>query len=169
MNVKYGGHFSKIIKINKIKYVLIYFNNESDLLKAIYISTMKENNIEDALKIKSQDELIGNNGTYKKRFGINRFKIPQQNTKDKFVDAPTDLISTIPRTLEEHEELDTLNTNFKGRLEELSKTPSLPSIKGKKKVVDISDDDDDDKEETENKNKKRVVRKQGEREDSDKE
>ncbi|CAB4432519.1 unnamed protein product [Rhizophagus irregularis] len=120
------------------------------------------------IPIKSQDELISENGTYKKRFGINRFKIPQQNTKDEFVDAPTDQISTIPRTLEEHEELDKLNINFKGRLEDLEKTPNLPSIKGKKKAVEISDDDDD-KEEKTNKNKKRVVRKQGERENSDKE
>lgn len=37
-NLKYGGHFSKIIKVNKIKYILMYFNNESDLLKAIYKS-----------------------------------------------------------------------------------------------------------------------------------
>ncbi|CAB4432617.1 unnamed protein product [Rhizophagus irregularis] len=168
INTQYEGHFSKIIKINKIKYVLIYFNNEKDLLKAIYKSTMEETNMENGLKIKSQDELISENGTYKKRFGINRFKIPQQNTKDEFVDAPTDQISTIPRTLEEHEELDKLNINFKGRLEDLEKTPNLPSIKGKKKAVEISDDDDD-KEEKTNKNKKRVVRKQGERENSDKE
>ncbi|PKC67485.1 hypothetical protein RhiirA1_393676 [Rhizophagus irregularis] len=166
MNQKYGGHFSKIIKINKIKYILIYFNNENDLLKAIYKSTMDEVNMEDGLKIKSQDELIGENGTYKKRFGINRFKIPQQKKKDEFVEAPTDHISTIPRTLEEHEELDNLNTTFKGRLEELEKTPTLPSNKGKKKAVEISDDDNEEKT---NKNKKRVVRKQGERENSDKE
>jgi hypothetical protein len=169
MNTQYGGHFSKIIKINKIKYVLIYFNNEKDLLKAIYKSTMEETNMENGLKIKSQDELIGENGTYKKRFGINRFKIPQQNKKDEFVDAPTDPISTIPRTLEEHEELDTLNSTFKERLEELSIKPNLPSNKGKKKVVEISDDDDDKEEKKTNKNKKRVVQKQGERENSDKE
>ncbi|PKY59495.1 hypothetical protein RhiirA4_482284 [Rhizophagus irregularis] len=122
--------------------------------------------MENGLKIKSQDELIGENGTYKKRVGINRFKIPEQKSKDEFVDAPSDHISTIPRTLEEHEELDNLNENFKERLTELEKTTSLPSSKGKKKIVEISDDDND--EEMNNKNKKRVVRKQGERENSDK-
>ncbi|PKK75966.1 hypothetical protein RhiirC2_771700 [Rhizophagus irregularis] len=90
----------------------------------------------EGLKLKSQDELIRDNGTYKKRFGINRFKIPQQTTKDKFVDARTDLISTIPRTQEEHDELDTLNNNFKERLEEMEKESSTSSIKGKKKAVD---------------------------------
>ncbi|PKY51746.1 hypothetical protein RhiirA4_468963 [Rhizophagus irregularis] len=111
-NLHYGGHFSKIIKVNKIKYILMYFNNKNDLLKAIYKSTMKEN-IGDGLKIKSQDELIGEDGTsYKKKFGTNRFKLPQQETSskaEKFFDAHSDPISTIPRTLEEHLELDSLN------------------------------------------------------------
>ncbi|EXX78291.1 hypothetical protein RirG_016300 [Rhizophagus irregularis DAOM 197198w] len=74
-NKNLGGHFAKIIKINKIKYILIYFNNESDLLKAIYRSTMEED-LGKGLQIKSQDELIGKEGTYKKRTGINRFKVP---------------------------------------------------------------------------------------------
>jgi hypothetical protein len=71
-NSKFGGHFSKIIKINKVKYILIYFNIENDLLNMIYTSNM-EDNIGEGLKIKSQDELISDNGTYKKCFGINRF------------------------------------------------------------------------------------------------
>ncbi|GBC31081.2 uncharacterized protein OCT59_016154 [Rhizophagus irregularis] len=163
-NLKYGGHFSKIIKINKIKYILIYFNNESDLLRAIYKSTMEEDNMENGLKIKSQDELISENGTYKKRFGINKFNIPQK-PKDGFVDVPTDLISTIPRSSEEHEELDNLNNNFKERLEELKMTTTATTQrKGKKKVTELSDDDVEEKK---NENKKRVVRKQGERENSD--
>jgi hypothetical protein len=74
-NKNLGGHFAKIIKINTIKYILIYFNNESDLLKAIYRSTMEED-LGKGLQIKSQDELIGKEGTYKKRTGINRFKVP---------------------------------------------------------------------------------------------
>lgn len=81
-NLKYGGHFSKIIKINKIKYILIYFNYESDFLKAIYKSTMEED-VGKGLQMKGQDELIDENGTYKKRFGINKFKIPQQATASK--------------------------------------------------------------------------------------
>ncbi|PKY27041.1 hypothetical protein RhiirB3_390005 [Rhizophagus irregularis] len=118
-----------------------------------------EEEICEGLQIKSQDELIGENGPYKKRFGINRFKIPQQNKKDEFVNAPTDQISTIPRTLEEHEELDNLNNNFRERLEELKeKSSSLPSKKDKQKAVDTLDNEDET-----NKNKKRVVRKQGER------
>ncbi|PKB97460.1 hypothetical protein RhiirA5_433118 [Rhizophagus irregularis] len=163
-NSKYAGHFSKIIKINKIKYILIYFNNESDLLRAIYKSTMEEDNMENGLKIKSQDELISENGSYKKRFGINKFDLPQK-PKDGFVDAPTDLISTIPRSSEEHEELDNLNNNFKERLEELKMTTTATTQrKGKKKVTELSDND---VEEMKNENKKRVVRKQGERENSD--
>ncbi|PKK70303.1 hypothetical protein RhiirC2_779890 [Rhizophagus irregularis] len=82
-DLHYGGHFSKIIKVNKIKYILI------------------------------QDELIGEDETsYKKKFGTNRFKLPQQETSskaEKFFDAHSDPISTIPRTLEEHLELDSLN------------------------------------------------------------
>ncbi|CAB4409352.1 unnamed protein product [Rhizophagus irregularis] len=62
-NAKFGGHFAKVIKINKINYILIYFNNENDLLKAIYNSTMEEDDINRGLKIKSQDELIGDEGT----------------------------------------------------------------------------------------------------------
>ncbi|CAB4442377.1 unnamed protein product [Rhizophagus irregularis] len=116
------------------------------------------------LQMKSQDELIGDGGTYKKRFGINRFKLPQQMAKNKVVDARTDQISTIPRTLEEHEELDALNSSFKGRLEDIASGSSLPSAKGKKKVEDI-----DENEERINKNKKRIVSKQGERENSNSE
>ncbi|CAB4412282.1 unnamed protein product [Rhizophagus irregularis] len=55
---------------------------------AIYNSTMKEDKIGDGLKIKLQDELIGEEGTYKKKVGSNKFKVPMQTkSKDKFVDA----------------------------------------------------------------------------------
>lgn len=39
---EYGDHFAKIIKINKTRYILMYFNNEKDLMKAIYDSMMNE-------------------------------------------------------------------------------------------------------------------------------
>uniref|UniRef100_U9UI57 Uncharacterized protein n=1 Tax=Rhizophagus irregularis (strain DAOM 181602 / DAOM 197198 / MUCL 43194) TaxID=747089 RepID=U9UI57_RHIID len=39
----YGGHFAKIIKVNKIKHIQIYYNNEQDLMKAVYDSEMQEN------------------------------------------------------------------------------------------------------------------------------
>ncbi|PKC71875.1 hypothetical protein RhiirA1_390209 [Rhizophagus irregularis] len=151
---KYGGHFSKIIKANKIKYILMYFNNENDFLQAVYKSTMDES-LGDGLKIKSQHELIGVEGTYKKKFGINRFKLPQQEktskSKDKFFDAPSDPISTIPRTLEGHKELDNLNKNFSKNLKEVNKDrQSLPSTKGKK--VERSEEN----EEKINENKKRM-------------
>ncbi|PKY52258.1 hypothetical protein RhiirA4_469775 [Rhizophagus irregularis] len=116
-NLKYGGHFSKIIKINKIKYILIYFNNESDFLKAIYKSTMEED-VGKGLQMKGQDELIDENGT----------------------------------TLEEHEELDNLNNNFKERLEKIEKSSSLPVTKDKRKAEDTEDLDDKT-----NGNKKRIV------------
>ncbi|PKB91878.1 hypothetical protein RhiirA5_447132 [Rhizophagus irregularis] len=38
----YGGYFAKIIKINKVKYILTYFNNEQDLFKTTYDSVMNE-------------------------------------------------------------------------------------------------------------------------------
>uniref|UniRef100_U9U762 Uncharacterized protein n=1 Tax=Rhizophagus irregularis (strain DAOM 181602 / DAOM 197198 / MUCL 43194) TaxID=747089 RepID=U9U762_RHIID len=77
---KYGGHFAKIIKINKIKYILIYFNNENDMLQAIYRSTMDED-IGKGLQTKSQKELIGKDGVYRKT-GINKFSVPT-HTKSK--------------------------------------------------------------------------------------
>uniref|UniRef100_U9TQF4 Uncharacterized protein n=4 Tax=Rhizophagus irregularis TaxID=588596 RepID=U9TQF4_RHIID len=117
-------------------------------VKAIYKSTM-DDDLGKGLQMKSQDELIGKDGTYKKRFGINRFKVPTQTKrKDEFVDAQSDPISTIPRTEEEHEELDSLNNNFSNRLDKVSKIPSLPNEKGKKK--------EEDKDKI-NENKKRVV------------
>ncbi|CAB4409249.1 unnamed protein product [Rhizophagus irregularis] len=84
-----------------------------------------EEDLGKGLKMKSQDELI-----------------------DKFVDAKSEILSTIPRTQEEHEEPDNLNNNFSERLEELEKESSLPNEKG---------------------NKKRVVTTQGRRDDSDSE
>ncbi|PKK69326.1 hypothetical protein RhiirC2_781160 [Rhizophagus irregularis] len=60
-----------------------------------------------------------------------KFKVPAQTTsKDKFVDAKSDLLSTIPRTKEGHEELDNLNNNFSERLEDLNKKTSFPEGKG---------------------------------------
>lgn len=47
-----------------------------------------DNDLGKGLQIKNQDELIGEKGVYKKRFGINRFKLPTQTkSKDHFVDA----------------------------------------------------------------------------------
>ncbi|PKY43769.1 hypothetical protein RhiirA4_457852 [Rhizophagus irregularis] len=116
--------------------------------KAIYRSTM-DDDLGKGLQMKSQDELI------------DRFKVPTQTKrKDEFVDAQSDPISTIPRTEEEHEELDSLNNNFSNRLDEVNKIPSLPNEKGKKK--------EEDKDKI-NENKKRVVTTQGRREDSDSE
>ncbi|PKY47711.1 hypothetical protein RhiirA4_463067 [Rhizophagus irregularis] len=71
-------------------------------------------------QMKHQDELIGEEDAYKKRIGLNRFKVPTQSTsKDKFVDAQSDSLSTIPRSKEVHEELDLLNNNFSKRLDEI--------------------------------------------------
>ncbi|PKY50011.1 hypothetical protein RhiirA4_466241 [Rhizophagus irregularis] len=107
-NKKYGGHFAKIIKIDKIKYILIYFNSEKDLLQAIYKSTM--------------DEDIGKGLQMKGR---------------KSVDAPSDPLSTIPRSKEEHEMLDDLNNKFSERLEIIEKTidDSTKSDKKKKSIL----------------------------------
>ncbi|RGB30569.1 hypothetical protein C1646_765178 [Rhizophagus diaphanus] len=93
-----------------------------------------EDNLGEGLKMKSQDELIGENGLYKKRLRANRFKVPMQTkSKDKFVDARSEPLSTILRTAEEHEVLDNLNNNFSNRLDEVNNTSSLPMNKGKKK------------------------------------
>uniref|UniRef100_U9U557 Uncharacterized protein n=1 Tax=Rhizophagus irregularis (strain DAOM 181602 / DAOM 197198 / MUCL 43194) TaxID=747089 RepID=U9U557_RHIID len=41
---KYDGHrhFAKIIKINTVKYILMYFNDEQELFKATYDSAMNK-------------------------------------------------------------------------------------------------------------------------------
>lgn len=35
---KYGDCFGKIIRINKVEYILIYFNSKNDTMKTIYIN-----------------------------------------------------------------------------------------------------------------------------------
>ncbi|PKK78108.1 hypothetical protein RhiirC2_770579 [Rhizophagus irregularis] len=84
---KYDGHrhFAKIIKINTVKYILMYFNNEQELFKATYDSAMNKD-LSKGLQIKKQIELIGKDGfqkaeiskdTYKQRtdsFGGNRIE-----------------------------------------------------------------------------------------------
>ncbi|PKC68119.1 hypothetical protein RhiirA1_457619 [Rhizophagus irregularis] len=140
-----------------------YLKKKDEEIKYIKIFGPRWKTIwEKAFKIKGQDELIGEEGVYKKRFGINRFKVPTQtSSKDKFFDAQADPISTIPRTQEEHEELDNLNNSrFSARLET---TSSLSKEKGKAAVITKEDEDKI------NKNKKRVMATQGQREDSDNE
>jgi hypothetical protein len=56
--------FGKIIRVNKIKYFLMYFNNEADMMLAVYKSGMEEE-LGKGLQIKSQDEIIGDNGEFK--------------------------------------------------------------------------------------------------------
>ncbi|RGB31981.1 hypothetical protein C1646_670509 [Rhizophagus diaphanus] len=114
------GSFCQIIKINKIKYILIYFNNEKDLMQAIYRSTTGED-LGKGLQMKSQDELIGKDGVYKKRTRISKFSVPTHKTSKgkKFVDALSSPLSTIPRSKEEHEELDDLNSGFGERLNKM--------------------------------------------------
>jgi hypothetical protein len=60
---KYGGHFAKVLRIFGRKYILIYFNNKSDLMKALVDSAMEEE-LGQGLKIKSQDELISKDGKF---------------------------------------------------------------------------------------------------------
>ncbi|PKY57462.1 hypothetical protein RhiirA4_478540 [Rhizophagus irregularis] len=48
---------SEVIRINKIRYILIYFNNENEI-NAIYKSGM-EDDMGLGIQLKSQDELIG--------------------------------------------------------------------------------------------------------------
>ncbi|RGB34943.1 hypothetical protein C1646_759931 [Rhizophagus diaphanus] len=53
----FGGHFAKIIKVNKIKYILMYINNEKSMLKVVYDSAMNEE-LGNGLQIEDQDEII---------------------------------------------------------------------------------------------------------------
>ncbi|PKY22143.1 hypothetical protein RhiirB3_435977 [Rhizophagus irregularis] len=109
-------------------------------------------NIGKGLQIKNQDELIGEEGTHRKRIiGVNRFKVPMKTTSKEQFDAQSDPLSTILRTKEEHKELDKLNDTFSKRLDEENRKSSLPEEKGKT----IKDKDKISK------NKKRVVITQG--------
>ncbi|CAB4415702.1 unnamed protein product [Rhizophagus irregularis] len=110
-----------------------------------------EEDIGKGLQLKDQDELIGIEGVFKKRTGLNKFNVPTQTTSngDIFVVAPSGSLSTIPRSIEEHEELDVLNNKSSERLDSLSnKNTTEKEIQSK----------DKDKF---NGNKKRVVTTQG--------
>ncbi|POG73096.1 uncharacterized protein OCT59_028550 [Rhizophagus irregularis] len=90
------------------------------------------------LEMKSQDEIIG---------ALTSPKIP--------------LILTIPRSKEENEEYNSLNTNFSNRINEIEESAMASSAIAKDdKVVDIEDEDL-------NENKKRVVKNQGSRDNPD--
>ncbi|PKK55509.1 hypothetical protein RhiirC2_802219 [Rhizophagus irregularis] len=132
---QYDGHFAKVIKIFKIKCILIYFNNERDTLEAIYRSTMDEDM-----------EYLATAATSK---------------GDNFVDAQSSPLFTIPRSKEEHEELDNLNSNFTSRLEGITVNKGKASVK----TTDLETTGKDNV----NKNKKHVVTTQGRRDDSDSE
>ncbi|RGB28630.1 hypothetical protein C1646_767578 [Rhizophagus diaphanus] len=82
-------------------------------------------------KMKGQDELIGIDGICKKRTGINRFKVPAQTISKSR--CPTCPLSTMPKSKEEHEELDDLNDNFSRRLEDTEKTKVDSKEDGKNK------------------------------------
>ncbi|RGB38714.1 hypothetical protein C1646_805766 [Rhizophagus diaphanus] len=91
----------------------------------------------------------------------NKFSVPTQTTSngEKFVDALSSPLSTIPRSKEEHEELDELNNKFSERLENIEN-----------KAVDTKDKGTTSTEKDKfNENKKRVVATQGRREDFDSE
>ncbi|PKK67467.1 hypothetical protein RhiirC2_783471 [Rhizophagus irregularis] len=74
---KYGGFFGKIIRVNKIKYILIYFNNENDMMKGM------NDDIGSGLQLKSQDELIRKNGGFKPRIIKTQ---PNNKVSEKSVD-----------------------------------------------------------------------------------
>ncbi|PKY37722.1 hypothetical protein RhiirA4_450620 [Rhizophagus irregularis] len=59
-----------------------------------------------------------------------RYGVPTATSKgDNFVDAQSSPLSTIPRSKEEHEELDNLNSNFTSRLEEITVDKGKASVK----------------------------------------
>ncbi|PKK61834.1 hypothetical protein RhiirC2_791239 [Rhizophagus irregularis] len=68
-----------------------------------------EKDLGKGLQMKSQDELIGEEGMYKKRLRASGFKVPTQTTsKDKFVDA-----NSLAEREKEIEDKDKINNNKK--------------------------------------------------------
>ncbi|PKY34094.1 hypothetical protein RhiirB3_453508 [Rhizophagus irregularis] len=118
---KYGGHFAKIIKINKVKYILMYFKNEQDLFKATYDSVMNED-LGKGLQIKRQDEIIGKDGN-----------------EEQFVDASTSpKVSTVPSN-EVVKKFNQLNLKFSNHINMISgKKDSISKVK----VQERRDDSD---------------------------
>ncbi|EXX54398.1 uncharacterized protein OCT59_016431 [Rhizophagus irregularis] len=108
-----------------------------------------EEDIGRGLQMKDQDELIGKGGVFKKRTGFTKFSVPIHTTsKDKFVNALSGSLSTIPRSKEEHEELDDLNNKFSERLDKIEKKKE--EITTEEIVTTVEED-------KVNENKKRVV------------
>ncbi|RGB37892.1 hypothetical protein C1646_756312 [Rhizophagus diaphanus] len=107
--------------------------NDDDLLKAIYKSTMEEDMGKD----------------------------------EQFIDAPTSpklsaaLISTVPRSKEEHENYNKLNGEFSERIEKINDSTLATSSKSNK--------DTEMEKDNLNENKKRVATDQGNRDDFDNE
>ncbi|PKY25352.1 hypothetical protein RhiirB3_440258 [Rhizophagus irregularis] len=130
---QYGGHFAKIIKINKFKYIL------SDLLKAIYKSTMEED-MGKGLQMKGQDEIIGKNGVLTKLRGrdVTSEGVYHISEDKQFIDAPTSpklsaaLVSTVPRSKEERENYNKLNEEFSERIEKINDGTLATSLKSNK-------------------------------------
>jgi hypothetical protein len=90
----YGGHFAKILRVFGRKLILIYFNNETELMKALLDSGMKDE-LGQGLKIKSQNELIGKDGKFisrlsRRRRSSNKFS-SDGGDSDLFFDAEGEL------------------------------------------------------------------------------
>lgn len=66
--VQYNCCFAKVIKVCKTNYILLYFNNKNSMMKVIYDSTTKDE-LGKGLQIKSQDELLGRDGSFIMRAG----------------------------------------------------------------------------------------------------
>ncbi|RGB29988.1 hypothetical protein C1646_765927 [Rhizophagus diaphanus] len=104
----------------------IWLKNILKDTEAIYKSTMEEE-IGKGLQMKGQDEIIGKDGKFiKLRCGNS---IVQDNAlplseDEQFEDALTSpklkAISTVPRSKEEHENYNNLNTEFSKRMNEIS-------------------------------------------------
>jgi hypothetical protein len=125
---EYGDHFAKIIKISKVKYIIMYFNNEQDLL---FKATYDSEDLGKGLQIKAQDEIIGKDGSFKKpgyRMTSNIIAHPPSED-EQFEDAvmsPT--VSTVSNN-EVVEKFSQLNSDFSNRINEIK----VNTIKGKEK------------------------------------
>ncbi|PKY43921.1 hypothetical protein RhiirA4_458036 [Rhizophagus irregularis] len=83
---KYGGFFGKIIRVNKIKYILIYFNNENDIM----MKGMNDD-IGSGLQLKSQDELIRKNGDFRIIKTQPNNKVSEKSVDEQYYDTRENL------------------------------------------------------------------------------
>ncbi|PKY61271.1 hypothetical protein RhiirA4_486019 [Rhizophagus irregularis] len=104
------GSFRQDYQINKVRYILIYINNEKDLLQAIYTSTMEEE--------------MGKGEQF----------------EDALISPKLSAVLIVPRSKEEHANYNNLNNGFSERLDKISNEVIATSSKKLKAVDLESDE-----------------------------